>query len=378
MRITIDALGIGRLGGGRSYILPLLKCMAEELQGAQFDIWVDAFQDELGEHQNLRQHVLPVGNRFLARIALQAIAPFWARRHKSELTHFMKNLTTRGVTRRCVVTIYDLHPLINPETYPASDAAYWRHFQPHALKRVDRIIAISQQTSQDLINWYGVDRDKIEVVYPGIDPGFRPRTQVEIADVLAKYGITLPYTLHVGAVSPKKNLAALVRAFAIVRAHGYAGSLVLIGPVYEKLASVPLEQLAADSGISDALIITGKVPDADLKGLMAGAELFVFPSQYEGFGLAVVEAMACGVPVLAARAGAIAEVIGGAAPVLEIGDNPIELARHIGELLSNPSRRAAVARACLLRAADFGLDRATRRTIAVYENCLGVARQSES
>jgi len=176
--------------------------------------------------------------------------------------------------------------------------------------------------------------------------------------------------LHVNAISPKKNLDSLIRAFAILRADGYSGQLVLVGPEYEKLTSVPLMRLADEAGVGGALIVTGPVPDTELKDLMSGAELFVFPSRYEGFGLVVVEAMASGVPVVAARAGAVAEVVGDAAPLIESGSKPEELARHMDILLSNEVRRREVVRACLLRSASFRWDIAARSTMAVYEKAI--------
>jgi len=375
MRVSIDAHGISRFGGGRTYMLPILKTMATQFPEVAFDVWVDGRQSALGDLGNVTQYVLAVRNRFLARLMLQLTMPVLSRRRGSNIAHFMKNLTLTGVADRSVVTIYDLHPLIDPGIYPASDVLYWRRFQPAALQRVDRIIAISKRTAQDLVRLYGIQPDKIEVIYPGIAPDFRPRSADEIGATLGQHGIATHYVLHVGAISPKKNLESLIRAFAVVKAGGYGGQLVLVGPVYEKLAGIPLFRLAAEAGVGDSLIITGEVTDAQLQNLMAGADLFVFPSMYEGFGLVVAEAMASGVAVLAARAGAVAEVVGDAAPIVENGGNSAELAAHMVDLLSNDARREDVARACLRRSTVFRLDVAARNTMAFYEESIRADRR---
>ncbi len=374
MRITLDAHGVGRLGGGRTYMLPLLRTMAALFPKAEFDVWLEARQSELDEHANVIQHVLPIRNRFLARLALQTVMPVMSRQRKSAIAHFMKNLTLQGMAGESVVTIFDLHPLINPDIYPGSDVLYWRYVQPLALRRVRRIIAISRRTAQDLVRLYRIEPGKIDVIYPGIDPGFRPREAYETESVRARHGAGSRYVLHVGAISPKKNLEALIRAFALLKTRGYPGKLVLVGPVYEKLARIPLMRLATAVDVADDLIIAGSVTDSDLKDLMAGAELFAFPSMYEGFGLVVAEAMASGVPVVAARAGAVGEVVGSAAPIVDNGANPEELAHHMYDLIFSGALRAEVARSCLERAADFRLDSAARNTMAVYEKSVRASR----
>jgi glycosyltransferase involved in cell wall biosynthesis len=376
MRIAVDAHGINRFGGCRTYALPILGTMATEFPKARFDVWLDAHEKHLDGFENISQHLLPIGNRFLARLALQVVMPMLSRRQNTSVTHFMKNLTVMGMRGAGVVTIHDLHPLIDPGVYPISDVLYWRHVQPIALKRADRIIAVSQQTASDLARQYEIDPAKIDVVYHGVDAGFRPRTRQEVGATLARHGVNANYVLHVGAISPKKNLDSLIRAFAILRADGYSGQLVLVGPEYEKLTSVPLMRLADEAGVGGALIVTGPVPDTELKDLMSGAELFVFPSRYEGFGLVVIEAMASGVPVVAARAGAVAEVVGDAAPLIESGSKPEELARHMDILLSNEIRRREVVRACLLRSASFRWDIAARSTMAVYEKAIRASSRS--
>ena len=269
-----------------------------------------------------------------------------------------------------MVTVYDLHPVVEPRIYPTYDALYWRYVQPMALRRVDHIIAISQHTAQDLIRRYRLDPKAIDIIYPGVDAGFKPRSAREVAGTLAHYGVGPRYVIHVGAVSLKKNLEALIRAFAISKADGYPGDLVMVGAVYEKLDAVPLVEIANQAGVAGSIRILGEVPDDHLRELVSGAELFVFPSMYEGFGLAVAEAMASGVPVVVARAGAVAEVVGDAAPVLEDGANHVELAQRMGEIIRDGSRRDAVARACLRRAALFSWEAAACSTMSVYEKTI--------
>jgi alpha-1,3-rhamnosyl/mannosyltransferase len=351
-------------------MLPLLTSMAQAYPAVEFHVWVDAKLPELSNHANVRQYPVNVANRFLARVLLQATLPLESSRRRFDIVHFMKNLVVEGVSGRRIVTIHDLHPLFDPAIYPASDVFYWRRIQPLALARVDRVIAISRRTANDLIQAYGVIPEIVDVVYHGIDSGFRPRAREEIAPTLERLGIGASYILHVGAISAKKNLASLIRAFAIVKAAGYPGQLVLVGPQYEKLERVPLAQIARDAGVAEWVNIAGALTSGDVQDVMAGAELFVFPSMYEGFGLVVLEAMASGVPVVAARAGAVAEIVGDVAPVVEDGSDHVNLARQMGDLLADDARRQAVARACIRHAERFTWEIAARGTMRVYEKSL--------
>ncbi|HQV27196.1 MAG TPA: glycosyltransferase family 1 protein [Thermoflexales bacterium] len=373
MKVTLEAMGISVYGGCRSYALPLIRSMAGLFPAVGFEVWVDDSLPELGGIENVRQMVLPIRNRFLARLALQATLPVSALRRRPDLVHYVKGMTVLGVGGKQVVTIHDLYPLIEPAIFTKSDVLYWRHIQPAVLRRVDGIIADSRRTADDVVAAYRVKTEKIDVVHLGVDAGFRPRSTQEIAPTLARRQIGPRYVLHVGAVSAKKNLVSLVRAFAILKGNGYPGQLVLVGPDYQKLERVPLAQVAEQAGITDSVRIVGAVSDDDLKDIMAGAELFAFPSKYEGFGIAVVEAMACGVPIIAARAGAVVEVVGDAAPIIDDGADFADLAFQMGLLLADEVRRQKVASACLRRASLFTWERVAHGTMAVYEKRLGAS-----
>ena len=368
MRIAIDALGIGQPGGGRSATLVLLQSLLKIDVANHYDVWLSNPEPDLvAPHGNLHQHVLPSKQRFLARVLLQALLPAQVRRNNVDLVHFAKNLTV-AVPAKTVVTVYDLSALTYPNIYPASDRFYWQHIQPRALRRANQLIAISQNTANDLTKYYSLPPQKISLIYPACQPAYRPHTASEVAEVQQRLGLPISYVLHVGAISPKKNLTTLLKAFALTRQQGYAGHLVLVGPRYTKMRDEALPALAAELGIADFVLFTGAVPQADLPAVYAGASLFVFPSLYEGFGIAPLEAMACGVPTLVAAAGATPEVVGANGLVARNPTDAHELADLMLSVLQDKAAAAKWSALSLQQARLFDGEAAARATLCIYES----------
>ncbi len=373
MRIAIEALGIGQPGGGRTATLVMLQSLLNvdsTHPTHQYDIWLTSPEPDLiAPHGNMRQHILPMRQRFLARLALQALLPAQVRRDAVALVHFAKNLTV-AVPTQTVVTVYDLSTVVYSQMFPASDRLYWQHIQPRALRRANHLIAISQRTADDLVQHYGIAANKISLVYPSCQPTYRPHSAGEIE--MARQQLKLPenYVLHVGAISPKKNLTTLLKAFALARQRGYSGHLVLAGPRYVKLRDEDLPTLAAELGIADAVLFTGAVPEADLPALYAGASLFVFPSLYEGFGLAPLEAMSCGVPTIVAAAGSTPEVVGQNGLIARNPTDPQELAELMLSVLLHPSAAAHWSALNLQRAKMFNSEASAHKTLSIYESLL--------
>ena len=214
-----------------------------------------------------------------------------------------------------------------------------------------QIIADSQATKRDLVEILAVRPEKIHVVYLGVEERFRPlQDAAQIAAVKAAYAIPGPYVLYVGTLQPRKNLVRLVQAFARVAQAldtGYEGmtpysaadpqrrlSLVLAGGKgwwYEDIF-----RTVQELDLADRVIFTGYVKDDDLPALYSGAELFVLPSLYEGFGLPVLEAMACGAPVVASNVSSLPEIAGDAG-LLANPTDPADLARAMIRVLMDPA-----------------------------------------
>ncbi len=234
-----------------------------------------------------------------------------------------------------------------------------------AITRAAHVITPSQATAADLVAALGVAPERITVVAHGLDHDrFRPVDRRLLAD---------PYVLFVGSEHPRKNLPALLRAFAAVARDGRHGGLRLVkvgAPGNDEADfGAPARRLVAELEIEDRVVFAGAVPEADLPAWYAGAVCTVLPSRAEGFGLPVLEAMACGSPVIASTAGSLPEVAGGAALLVDPGDLG-GLAAALRELAAEGSLRADLRDRGLARAARFTWPRAAAQTAAVYDRVL--------
>jgi len=272
---------------------------------------------------------------------------------------------------RTVVTIHDLVSFLFPRTVPRKYAVYMRLMTRLAVRSADRIIAVSGATRDDLTRILRVPDDKVVVIHEAVAPEFgAPHDPQTVAAVAHRYGIRRPYCLFVGNLEPRKNLARLVEAFGLLRARGLAAvgatlpQLVLVGTrgwLYNGILSAA----EAHGGAPD-IVFTGYVAPADLPALYAGAACFVFPSLYEGFGLPVLEAMAAGTPVVASRVGAIPEVAGDAALLVD-ARQPMELAEAMAAVLADAGLRSRLVSRGRARARLFTWETVAERTLAVYE-----------
>lgn len=270
-----------------------------------------------------------------------------------------------------VVTIHDLGYLAFPQAHTARRRLELHLTTRWSLRAARRVIAISQATKDDLVRHYGADPARIAVVHHGLSAGFRP---TEDPGALARHGLREPYFLYVGTLQPRKNLARLIEAYArAVRSGGDAGPaawpLLAIAGRRGWLTET-IERRAAQLGIADRVRFLGYVPDADLPALLSGATAFLFPSLYEGFGMPVLEAMACGTPVLTSSTSALPEVAGDAALLVDPGDTDA-IADAIARLAADPGLRAELRGRGLARAAQFTWERCARETRAVLLGALG-------
>jgi glycosyltransferase involved in cell wall biosynthesis len=268
-----------------------------------------------------------------------------------------------------VVTIHDLVSFLFPETVPKKYSLYMRLMTRLAVRSADRIIAVSHATKADLVQILGVSPAKIVVIHEAVGPEFACVPSPEaIETVVRRYGLRPPYCLFVGNLEPRKNLPGLIEAFAQVRRRlapsGLAAQLVLAGT--RAWLHGGIFRAVEAHGLGDAVVFTDYVPLADLPALYAGATCFVFPSLYEGFGLPVLEAMAAGAPVVAARSGSIPEVAGDAALLVDAGV-PGELTAAIEAVLTDRSLRERLILRGRARAATFEWNRVARETRAVYD-----------
>ena len=277
---------------------------------------------------------------------------------------------------RVVVTMHDTLALAHPGlVFPSWRGRVAWTIKEHAAARwADRIVTVSDAARRDLIAWFGLAEDRVRVVTEGPSEAFRPIPAGPESDaVLTRYQIdpARRFLLYVGGLSPHKNLPRLIEAFA--RAADHATDLVLVGDMGDVFHTHVPELYAAvnRSHIPDRVKFTGFVPDADLAHLYGRAYALVQPSLMEGFGLPPVEAMACGTPVLASRAGSLPEVIGDAGTFFDPRDVD-SIADTIRSFLGDADGRARLASRALERARRFTWAAAARAILECFDELDGI------
>lgn len=219
--------------------------------------------------------------------------------------------------RATVVTVHDLGYLSEPESHPRRQRMMLNSTTQWNVRAASKVIAISGQTRDDLVHHYGVNTGKIRVIHHGLDHDrFKPLPPDVAAPVVAKHNITPPFLLFVSTLQPRKNLTRLIEAFESLDDPRL--SLVIAGK--SGWLSEPIERRIRDSPATNRMRRIGHVPDDDLPALYSAAEVFTFPSLYEGFGMGVIEAMACGTPVVTSNSSSLAEVAGDAAVLVDPRD----------------------------------------------------------
>lgn len=223
-----------------------------------------------------------------------------------------------GYRGPAVATIHDLGYEYFPEAHPRRQLVYLGWSTRHNARAARRVIADSTATRDDLVRFYGTDAAKIDVVYPGADPDLRRvEDETQIAETLTRYGIRPPYLLYLGTLQPRKNLVRLIEAFTASGLYREGYSLVLAGKQGWMAASLPDAIGHLPPAVRDHTLLPGYIDETDKSLLLSGATALVFPSLYEGFGFPVLEAQACGTPVICANTSSLPEVAGKGALLID-------------------------------------------------------------
>ncbi len=267
--------------------------------------------------------------------------------------------------RHSTVTVHDLGYIYYPEAHTRWDRWYLQWSTFHNVRHARHVIADSQATKRDLMKCFGSAPDRIHVIYPGYDRAFAPVCDPSrLAAVRERYGLPSQYAIHVGTYQPRKNLSILLDAFAAVAEQRAELHLALVGKrgwLYE-----PLFAQTQRLGLEQRIHFTDYASRADLPALLTAARVFLLPSLYEGFGLPVLEAMACGTPVICSNASSLPEVAGDAALLVDPHE-PSAWAEALGRVLDDDQLRATLARKGLQRVAHFSWEQCAQQTLWVLE-----------
>lgn len=295
---------------------------------------------------------------------------FWIgqRRRRFDLYHETNYIPMR-FDGLIVLTVFDLSFHLFPETHPKERINYMiRHFYSR-LDRVSHFITISEAVKQEMIKYLGLSEKKITVTPLGVDEDLKPVPMERLNLSLSKYGLKPgSYVLYVGTLEPRKNITTLLKAYSYLPdALKKQYPLVLAGGIGWLMEG--LDEEIRRLGISQSIIKTGYIPREDLPSLYSGANIFVYPSLYEGFGLPPLEAMACGTPVITSNIASLSEVVGEAG--IQIYPNDVKkLAEVMEDLLTNPGRRHHLSQKGIERARLFTWEKCASMTLGVYDRMI--------
>ena len=300
--------------------------------------------------------------------------PLFLRRFKADLYHIPLNSVAYWMPRPYVVTVHDMSSLLFPARSDLRGTLHEERYRRGAL-RAARVIAVSNSTRRDLESVLPISPDRIRTIYSAPDPAFTSNhvDPAQEQQVLERYSIRWPFILYAGTVRPQKNVPRLVEAFAVLRCEFENH------PEYRELRLVIIgDELSRNPSVRRAVIATrvepfvrflGFVPTDTLKVFYRAAAIFAFPSLYEGFGLAPLEAMACGTPVVASNLPPLVEAVGDAAELVT-PDNVFDIARGLRELLLDGERRERMSSAGLLHASRFSWQETGRDVLKVYSEII--------
>lgn len=376
MKIGVSTFGgDGGKSGISQYIVKLLSGLAELDQTQKWEVIV--YKDEQSIFLPSSANVTPIAygghlRNPVANIAWhQIVLPRVCRRKEIDVLFLPAGNRRLPFSIDCpsVGTVHDLSSIHVAEKYDPLRTTYIKHVLPHLIRRLTHVITCSESSREDIIEYGGVPRERISVIPHGVDHDiYVPHDRDDAAArVLSKYGIRHPYILYVSRIEhPGKNHVRLIHAFTQLKERArLPHQMVLAGSDWSRAEEV--HGAAAQSSAVTDILFTGFVPDVDLPRILGCAELFVFPSLYEGFGLPILEAMACGVPVACSNLSSMPEVAGDAAVMFD-PYNEGEIAAAIMQTLTDSELRHTMIERGIKRSRLYTWDETARRTLRVIQS----------
>ena len=375
MRIAIDAHSVGTgLGGNESYATNLIEALAAIDPVNQYTLYVTR-NDAVAKFGNRWPNFAVKQTRPhtpLIRIPLTLSTAL--RKNPVDVLHVQ---FTAPPFSPCpvVVSIHDLSFEHLPETFKRRSRAQLRLTVRRSAEKAAHVLALSEHARADIIATYGIPPERVTAIPLAASDHFHPISdEKELQRVRHTYGIAGDYILAVGSIQPRKNLSRLIAAYALLRrdrTEQDLPKLVIVGKrawLYEETLRAIKEQ-----GVADSTILTGYVPDSDLPALYSGALCFVYPSLFEGFGLPPLEAMKCGVPVIAGNRTSLPEVVGDAGVLVDPFD-PQAIAGAVAQVLDDSDFQQELRVKGLNRAQLFDWKETAKSTLEVYKRAVDNAR----
>lgn len=373
MKIGIDALPLLGRAGGSSYLDSLLRHLLRLDSENRYLFFFRTLGGSLSHARSFEQfsnvslHRIPVPNRILESLwTKRRVKIAFSREFYKNIDAYFSTTGFLPVIKKCalVSVVYDLTVLRFP-AYKEQQSAFELRLK-NILRFSHKIIAISEATRKDILNFSEIDPERVETIQLAADERFHELNEDEsqrIKDILKKYRVDREYWLYVGNLGPHKNLKTLVRVFEKAKKiHKIPHKLVLCG---QTSWSKDLMETIRLLDFKQEIIIADYVPDEDLPYIYLGADVFVFISLYEGFGLPLLEAMSCGIPVIASNISSLPEVAGDAA-ILVDPLNEDEILHSIMRALEDSDLRKKLKEKGIQQSKKFSWDDTAKKTLNVF------------
>jgi glycosyltransferase involved in cell wall biosynthesis len=365
MKIAIDVHSLGtQSGGNETYCRQLLRGLAQSPGNNQYDLFYThsaaLSQEGISDPPF---HFTPIPKNPIVRIC--AVLPRLLAQTKPDVLHGQYVLPP-FVKTKTVLAIHDLAHEHFPEFFHPVEAFRMKRLVRWSAKRASHIMTISEFSANDIAGRFDLPRERITVAHMAASPDFHPRDKGQSQEHLArKYGLMFPFILYVGRIQARKNLPRLVEAYARLRKQGLDAKLVMVGK--RDWQSGQLLEKIKDLGLQDSVVFPGFVPFEDLPLFYNAAEVFVFPSFFEGFGLPVVESMASGVPTITSFGSSLEEVAGDGAFLIDPSDTG-SIEDALDRILGDPGLQRDLAARGLKRSKEFTAANLAEKALGVYRS----------
>lgn len=373
MRIGVNALFLipGKVGGSEVYLRKLLRHLAVIDKKNEYILFTN--KENYGtfkiDQANFREILCPIRASFRPVRVLweQLFLPFQVKKYRIDVLHSPGYTAPLMVPCCSVLTIHDMNCFYYPEDFPKLSALFLKMIIPLGAKRSDRIITISRNSKKDIVGMLKIPENKVCVIYEAGEGHSSRMFDENVARerLRGKYGIDREFILTVSASHPHKNLHRLLQAYSILNKRYRVKHLLILTGIKGR-AEHSLKDLTKELSLKENVIFTGWVPVEDLSILYSNADLFVFPSLFEGFGIPVLEAMVHGTPVVSSNIASLPEIAGKAALLVD-PYSVDEIAEAIHRVLIDETLRSTLIKKGLKRASQFSWEKTAIETLSVYK-----------
>ncbi len=364
IRIFINGFQIGNLSGTGRYTEELVKALLNLPE--EIHIYLSSSHSFPITSDKLALYQLPT-NRNITRLFQKHFLKKHCRLSHPDIIHYPASYGFRLGDIPHITTVHDIAFLANPNWFPIHYQWFYKKRIEETINFSQRIITDSHFSAREIQKHYSVDINKIDIIYLGVSNLFKPQPSGRINEIKLKYNLPEKYILYAGTLEPRKNIPSLIKAWNSI-ANKIPHNLVIIGRTGWK--TTPIDKAIQKSEHKTRIHRLGYITDEDFPVIISGADLFLYLSFYEGFGLPPLEAMSCGTPVIASNCGSLPEILGNKA-ILVDPYNIQQIAEVIYELCEDKTKRQTLSYEALSYSQQFTWEKTAQKTLEVYKKCLG-------